>query len=73
MSTTELVELINKLPAEKQKKVVDFIDSLIVADKNQKAEVPFIEIKAGFGGGKGLFGKMSDDFDEPLEEFKAYM
>ena len=73
MSTTELVELINKLPAEKQKKVVDFIDSLIVADKNRKSEVPFIEIKAGFGGGKGLFGKMSDDFDEPLEEFKAYM
>ncbi len=33
MSTAELVELINKLPAEKQKKVVDFIGSLIVSGK----------------------------------------
>jgi len=27
----------------------------------------------GFGSGKGMFGKMSDDFDEPLEDFKEYM
>ncbi len=26
-----------------------------------------------FGSGKHLFGEMSDDFDEPLEEFKDYM
>lgn len=28
--------------------------------------------KRGFGSAKGLF-TMSDDFDEPLEDFKPYM
>ncbi len=36
---------------------------------------PFIKetkpTKVGFG--KGLFHSMSDDFDEPLEDFKEYM
>ena len=26
-----------------------------------------------FGSGKGWFSDMSDDFDEPLEDFKDYM
>jgi hypothetical protein len=26
-----------------------------------------------FGGGKGMFPYMADDFNEPLEDFKEYM
>ena len=26
-----------------------------------------------FGSGKGWFSDMSDDFDEPLEDFREYM
>ena len=26
-----------------------------------------------FGSGKGWFSNMSDDFDEPLEDFREYM
>ncbi|MGI4020825.1 MAG: type II toxin-antitoxin system VapB family antitoxin [Janthinobacterium lividum] len=28
--------------------------------------------KPVFGSGKGLFGKMADDFDAPLDEMKEY-
>jgi len=72
MSTTELIELINKLPADKQKEVEEFIGLLL---NEQKPDSPDFRngIKPGFGGGKGMFGKMADDFDEPLEDFKEYM
>lgn len=73
MSTTELIELINKLPSDKQKEVEEFIGSLMAEKKTENLKDSKIEIKAGFGGGKGIFGKMADDFDEPLEEFKDYM
>ena len=29
--------------------------------------------RGGFGSAKGWFSGMSDDFDEPLEDFKEYM
>ena len=29
--------------------------------------------KPVFGSGKGLFGKIADDFDAPLDEMKEYM
>ena len=38
-----------------------------------------VEVKKGkkprptFGSGKGWFTDMSEDFDEPLEDFKEYM
>jgi prevent-host-death family protein len=31
------------------------------------------EKKRVFGGGKGIITYISDDFDEPLEDFKDYM
>lgn len=45
--------------------------------RTSRVEVePFQEIPAkrgGFGNGKGWFTNISDDFDEPLEDFKEYM
>ncbi len=35
MSTTELIELINSLPSDKQKEVQDFVSSLLVDKPNE--------------------------------------
>ncbi len=59
---------IAKLPDDMKKEVNDFAEFLL-----QKAALAKRKPKPEFGSGKGLFGKMSDDFDEPLEDFKDYM
>ena len=61
---------LSKLPKEKQKEVNDFVNFLLSqAEKSPKeSEVQ----KPMFGALKGMF-VMSDDFDEPLEDFKDYM
>ncbi|MFI5161854.1 MAG: DUF2281 domain-containing protein [Sphingobacteriales bacterium] len=73
MSTTELIELINKLPSDKQKEVEDFIGSLMTQEDDATGKDFKNGIKSGFGGGKGIFGKMAEDFDAPLDEMKEYM
>lgn len=67
----ELLEKIQSLPYDKQKEVVDFVDSLIFKTSVEKNDD--FQIKPGFGGGKGFILYMADDFDEPLEDFKDYM
>ena len=71
--STEFLEKIEKLPSEKKKEVEDFVDFLIAKAKAEIDKNSNNGIKPGFGGGKGIFGKMSDDFDEPLDEMKEYM
>lgn len=73
MGTTELLELIEKLPADKKKEVEDFVGFLVA--KTNTSLPGFLKngIKPGFGGGKGIIAYMSDDFDEPLDDFKDYM
>jgi hypothetical protein len=68
MSTTELIELINKLPSDKQKEVEDFVSSLITDTKPED-----LKTQRGYGSMKGLIKYMADDFDAPLEDFKEYM
>jgi len=68
MSTTELVELINKLPAEKQREVEDFIFSLVTDTVSGEKNILLT-----YGSMKGLIRYMANDFDEPLEDFKEYM
>jgi hypothetical protein len=70
---TDFLEKIEKLPYDKKKEVEDFVDFLIAKTTNDIKNNLTIEIKPGFGGGKGIFGKMADDFDEPLDEMKDYM
>jgi hypothetical protein len=69
MSTTQLFEEITSLPANLQEEVQDFVAFL--KTKAQKQQQPPLE-KRHFGAGKGLV-TMSDDFDEPLDDFKEYM
>lgn len=69
MSATQLAEEIASLPANLQEEVQDFVAFL--KTRAQKQEQPHLQ-KRQFGVGKGLI-TMSDDFDEPLEDFKDYM
>ena len=57
----------NTLPPTMLKEVDDFIEFLKTKHQNKES---IKERK--FGCSKGLF-QMSDDFDEPLEDFKEYM
>ncbi|RZJ91776.1 MAG: DUF2281 domain-containing protein [Hymenobacter sp.] len=69
MSTNQLLEEIDSLPANLQEEVQDFVAFLKI--KAQKQSQPPLQ-KRQFGAGKGLV-IMSNDFDEPLDDFKEYM
>lgn len=75
MSTTELIEMIKKMPADQQKEVEDFVLSKINDEESIKhllAE-PQGNNGRGYGSLKGFITYISDDFDEPLDDFKDYM
>jgi replication fork clamp-binding protein CrfC len=70
----QILEAMKRIQKQELKnKVLDFVYSLILREKNEpitKQEKQGRE--AFFGIAKGKIW-MSDDFDEPLEEFKEYM
>jgi hypothetical protein len=68
--STSLMEKISMIPKEKEKEVEEFLDNILGQIKTQ--EVKATGKRGGFGALKGMF-IMSDDFDEPLEDFKDYM
>ncbi len=70
MSETVLLEKIKKLPEDSKEELYDFVDQL--EKKSKKEQERHGKIERAFGSLKGVF-KMSDDFDEPLEDFKEYM
>ena len=73
MSNSLLYTKFNSLPEELKKEVDDFIDKLILRNKNQKKKKGKTKQHGPkFGSAKGMF-KMSKDFDEPLDDFKEYM
>jgi Protein of unknown function (DUF2281) len=65
---TKLYCNISKLSDELKTQVTDYVEFLL-----QKEGVNKRKPKPEFGSRKGLIGYMSDDFDEPLEDFKEYM
>ncbi len=65
---SELYSNISKLPDDLKEQVNNYVEFLL-----QKAEANKRKPKPELGSGKGLIGYMSDDFDEPLEDFKDYM
>jgi len=75
MGTEVIEKKLNKLPDNLKLKVEGYIDALLmeynIAESATKSNS--FQVKAGFGGGKGIIGYMADDFDEPLEDFKDYM
>ncbi len=67
MINTELIEKLEQLPPSLQSQVEKMVDHLLEEKANNEV---FESDKPGrgFGSGKGMFGKMPDDFDEPLDE-----
>ena len=70
MSASTLLAYYEQLPDNYQQEVSDFIEFLFLKIK-QPLE-PKEQRRNLFGSLKGKI-EMSDDFDEPLEEFKDYM
>lgn len=68
---TQILKKIEKLPFNLQKEVSEFVDYLLYKSKKHKEKLPIVK-QSGFGVLKGKI-EMSDDFDEPLEDFKNYM
>lgn len=67
MSATHLHALIDSLPENPKNEVKDFTEFLLMKSKAKK-----IKKNREFGAFKGKIW-MSDDFDEPLEDFKDYI
>lgn len=77
MENLELLEKVSQLPGDKQKEVSDFIDFLITKqangsqkeDGNQNIEKKEQKKHPKAGCMKGSVYYMSEDFNEPLEDF----
>ena len=69
MTTFQLASKIDSLPIQLKKEVEEYIESLLLKANINK---DLIKKTPVFGCAKGHY-KMSDDFDEPLEDFKDYM
>lgn len=68
---TDLIQKLITLPLPLQKEVIQFIEFLHYKIEKQPSFQEPIK-KPIFGYAKGFFS-MSEDFDEPLEDFKEYM
>lgn len=67
MEQIQLYSKISYLPADLKKEVNNYIDFLVKkSQKEVKKKIP------KFGSAKGQI-IISEDFDEPLEDFKDYM
>jgi len=83
MEPGTLEKKIKLLSIDQQYKLENLVDAMLndsnihlsddadIRGNNQTAGS--FEVKPGFGGGKGIFGYMADDFDAPLDDFKDYM
>lgn len=68
MSDLDLLIKLTSLPENLKQEVIDFIDFL--KSKKEMSESSKVVRKPGLA--KGLIS-MTDDFDEPLDDFKDYM
>ena len=68
MGTAILERKVMQLPFEVHQEVSDYLDFLLYKYRN-----PRKPIKQYAGCMKGTFIRMSDDFNEPLDDFKEYM
>ena len=62
----------NYQPLELRKEVADFIQFLVQKYQQNQVKESNPKRSSNFGSAKGLI-IMSDDFNEPLEEFQEYM
>ena len=67
MSDIDIYKKLTMLPADLKKEADDFIEFLLSKKKKEESGS-----KRPLGLAKGLI-EMSDNFDEPLDDFKEYM
>ena len=67
MEATVLERKVNQLPFEARQEVSEYLDFLLYKYHEHKPVKPYA------GCMKGTFLWMSEDFNEPLEDFKDYM
>jgi hypothetical protein len=74
MSAVTLSGKIELLPLYKQQEVSDFVDFLLSSASGTATKDDSPIGKHPYAGCmRGTFGKMSDDFNEPRDDFKDYM
>jgi hypothetical protein len=74
MTAATLTGKIEMLPLYKQQEVSDFVDFLLLSPNNADIKNDSPDRKRPYAGCmKGAFGEMSDDFNEPLDDFREYM
>ena len=70
----QLLQKFYALSTDKQSEVINFIEFLESKSSKQKeSNESFSDKKRAFGCMNGLVAYMSDDFDEPLEDFSENM
>jgi hypothetical protein len=67
MEALFLEQKVNQLPMEVRREVLDYVDFLLHKHSVDKPVKPYA------GCMKGTVTWMSDDFNEPLDDFKDYM
>ncbi|MEM9947657.1 MAG: DUF2281 domain-containing protein [Cyanobacteria bacterium P01_D01_bin.36] len=71
MVSSKLIFTLDKLPSELQEEILHYAEYLATKyTSTQSKDTPQIYRKAG--SMKGTFS-MTEDFDEPLDDLKAYM
>ena len=74
MAVATLNGKIEMLPLYKQQEVMNFVDFLLMSLSNANAKNDSVIRRHPYAGCmSGTFGQMSDDFNEPLDDFKDYM
>jgi hypothetical protein len=69
MTSLSIYTKLESLPPQLKKEAISFIDSLLKKSNKKDANKKRVPV---FGYAKGKI-HLSDDFDEPLEEFKDYI
>ena len=67
METIVLEQKVKQLPPQARREVSDYVDFLLFKYRESQPVKPYA------GCMKGTFLWMSDDFNEPLDDFKDYM
>jgi len=67
MEAVVLERKVNRLPFEAHREVSDYLDFLMYKYRQSETAKPYA------GCMKGAVRWMSDDFNEPLDDFKDYM
>ena len=67
-----ILDKYSKLPKEIQEQVLEYIEFLLLKYKKNNSNESPEKQKSNYGSAKGLI-IVSDDFDEPLDDFDNYI